>query len=64
MQSGASVLGEMIDAFMFGRLSELDEVERNVRAVTLQDLERVARRYFDPGRRVEAIVRGTPLPRD
>ena len=58
MQSGASVLGEMVDAFMFGRLSELDEVDRNVKAVTLQDLERVARRHFDPERRVEAIVRG------
>ena len=54
----------MVDAFMFGRLSELEEVDRNVGAVTLQDLERVARRYFDPGRRVEAIVRGTTLPGD
>ena len=58
MQSGAAVLGEVVDAYMFGRLAELDEVERNVAAVTLADVERVARRYFDPEHRVEAIVRG------
>jgi zinc protease len=59
MQSGAAVLGEMIDAFMFGSLRELDEVDQNVRAVTLADIQRVAKTYFDPERRVEAIVRGT-----
>jgi zinc protease len=59
MQSGAAVLGEMIDAFMFGSLRELDEIDRNVREVTLADLQRVATQYFDPDRRVEAIVRGT-----
>ena len=58
MQSGGAVLAEMVDAFMFGSLTELDEVDRNVRAVTLGDLQRVARAYFDPERRVEAIVRG------
>ena len=59
MQSGAAVLGEMVDAFLFGSLRELDEVDRNVRAVTLADIQRVAMTYFDPERRVEAIVRGT-----
>jgi zinc protease len=59
MQSGAAVLGEMVDAFMFGTLRELDEVDQNVRAVTLADIQRVATTYFDPDRRVEAIVRGT-----
>jgi zinc protease len=58
MQSGAAVLGEMVDAFLFGSLRELDEIDRNVRDVTLADLQRVARAYFDPARRVEAIVRG------
>jgi zinc protease len=58
MQSGGAVLGEIVDAFMFGSLAELDEVDARVRAVTLADIERVARRYFDPDRRVEAIVRG------
>jgi zinc protease len=59
MQSGGAVLGEIADAFMFGSLSELDEVDRDVQAVTLADIQRVARQYFDPDRRVEAIVRGT-----
>jgi zinc protease len=58
MQSGGAVLGEIVDAYMFGSLSELDEVDQNVRAVTLADIQRVAKTYFDPDRRVEAIVRG------
>ena len=62
MQSGGAVLGEIADAFMFGSLTELDEVDANVKAVTLADIQRVAQRYFDPERRVEAIVRGTQLP--
>ena len=59
MQSGGAVLGEMVDAFMFGSLRELDDVDRNVRAVTLADIQRVAQTCFDPARRVEGIVRGT-----
>ena len=59
MQSGGDVLGEMVDAFLFGSLREMDEVDQNVRRVTLADIQRVAQRYFDPARRVEAIVRGT-----
>jgi zinc protease len=59
MQSGGAVLGEMVDAFMFGTLRELDEVDGRVRAITLADIRRVARQYFNPDRRVEAIVRGT-----
>ena len=58
MQSGAAVLGEVVDAFLFGSLRELDEVDQNVRAVTLADIQRVAMSCFDPDRRVEAIVRG------
>jgi zinc protease len=57
-QSGAAVLEEIADAFMFGSLSELDEIDAKVRAVTLADIQRAARRYFDPDRRVEGIVRG------
>jgi zinc protease len=64
MQSGSAVLGEIADAFMFGSLRELDEADRNVRQVTLADIQRVARQYFDPERRVEAIVRGAAaIPR-
>jgi zinc protease len=58
MQSGGAVLGEIADAFMFGRLAELDEVDANIRSVTRDDIRRVAAGYFDPARRVEGIVRG------
>jgi zinc protease len=62
LQSGGSVLGEVVDAWMFGSLSELDDVEVRIRAVTRDDIRRVAKRYFDPARRVEGIVRGTTAP--
>jgi zinc protease len=58
LQSGGSVLAEVMDAWMFGSLADLDLADAKVRAVTLEDVHRVARRYFDPDRRVEAIVRG------
>jgi zinc protease len=58
-QSGGAVLGDMVDAWLFGRLAELDEFEGRVRTVTAADMMRVAGRYFDPDRRVEGIVRGT-----
>ncbi|MGH7678949.1 MAG: M16 family metallopeptidase, partial [Gemmatimonadaceae bacterium] len=57
-QSGAAVLGELVDAWMFGSLKELEEYERRVRAVTAPAILETARRYLDPQRRVEGIVRG------
>lgn len=58
-QSGASVLGEMIDAWLFGRgLGELEEHDARVLAVTPAAVLDVARRYFDPARVVEGVVRG------
>ncbi|MEO8561207.1 MAG: pitrilysin family protein [bacterium] len=57
-QSGGAVLAEMVDAFLFGRLAELVEVESKVRAVTAEEMMAVARRYFDEARRVEGIIRG------
>ena len=60
MQSGGAVLGEMVDAWLFGRLEELDEVASSIGRVTRADIQRVAETYFDPTRRVEAVVRGTP----
>ncbi len=59
MQSGGAVLGEMVDAFLFGSLGELDRFDENVRAVTRDDILRIAQNCFDPARRVEAVVRGT-----
>ena len=57
-QSGSSVLSEVIDAWLFGELSDLETFERNVRGVTTRRMQELAQRYFDPMRRVEGIVRG------
>jgi predicted Zn-dependent peptidase len=44
---------------MFGAgLNELTEHDERVRSVTAEEMREVARRYFDPARRVEGIVRG------
>jgi zinc protease len=58
-QSGGAVLGELVEAWLFGSLSELGEYEGRVRAVTAERIMSTAREYFDPDRRVEGIVRGT-----
>lgn len=59
-QSGASVLGEIVDAWLLGEgLSELDSYERAIRAVTPADIRALARESFDEGRRVEGVVRGS-----
>jgi zinc protease len=58
-QSGGAILGEMIDAWWFGRgLDEMDEYEARVLAVTPAVVQEVAQRYFDPARVIEGIVRG------
>jgi zinc protease len=58
-ESGGSILGEMLDAWMFGSgLRELDEYESRVSAVTREEIQSLAREYFDPSRRVEGVVRG------
>jgi len=59
-ESGAALLGEMLDAWMFGEgLRELLEYDGKVRDVTADELRDLARKYFDPEKRVEGIVRGT-----
>ena len=57
-QSGSSVLGDVMDAWLFGRLSDLETFETNVRAVTAARMQELARQYFDPERRVEGVIRG------
>ncbi len=59
-QSGATVLAEILDAWLYGAgLSELEETEERLGAVTADDIQRLARAHFDEYRRVEGIVRGT-----
>lgn len=59
-ESAAAVMGDIADAWLFGRsLSELTEYESRVRAVSSEQMLRLAREYFDPERRVEGVVRGT-----
>src|SRR5438132_945834 len=58
-ESGAALLGEMLDAWMFGEgLHELLEYDTRVRGVTAEQMRDIARKYFDPEKRVEGIVRG------
>ncbi|MEO7456276.1 MAG: pitrilysin family protein [Gemmatimonadaceae bacterium] len=57
-QSGGAVLGDMVDAWLFGDLTELGEYDARVRAVTAEEMMAVAREFFDDDRRVEGIVRG------
>ena len=58
-ESGAAILGDLLDAWMFGTgLSELAEFESRISSVSADDILMLAREYFDPERRVEGIVRG------
>ncbi|HYW32388.1 MAG TPA: pitrilysin family protein [Gemmatimonas sp.] len=59
LQSGASVLGDMVDAWLFGSgLHELLETETMVARVTADDVLSLARRYYVEGNVVEGVVRG------
>jgi zinc protease len=59
LQSGAAVLAEVIDAWMFGSgLHELGEFVARVNQVTPQQVLMFARLHFDAERRVEGVVRG------
>jgi zinc protease len=57
-QSGGAVLGDIVDAWMFGQLGELAEFDARVRGVTAEAMRQIARTYFDESRRVEGIIRG------
>ena len=63
-QSGASVLGDLVDAWLFGAgLHEVREFESRIRAVSAADVLAVSAAYFDPARVVEGVVRGTAIQR-
>ena len=58
-ESGAAILGDMLDAWMFGSgLKELAELESKIASVSADDVQRLALEFFDVSRRVEGIIRG------
>lgn len=58
-QSGGALLGEMIEAWLFGRgLGEIDEHDARIRNVTAREMLEVANLYFDESRLVQAVIRG------
>ena len=59
-QSGGSLLGHMVEAWMFAPdgLGELATYDDAIRAVTREELQALAAEYFDPARRVEGVIRG------
>ena len=59
-QSGSALLGEIIDAWIFGRgLHEIDEHDARIRAVTAEQMQELANRYFVESALVQAVIRGT-----
>ncbi len=59
-QSGGAIAGEILEAWIAGTgLHEMEDPAARFRAVTAEDVLRVAARYLDPARRVEGVVRGT-----
>lgn len=58
-QSGASVLGDLLDAWLFGDgVAECREEPARIASVTPEDVHRVATRWLDPSRVAVGIVRG------
>jgi zinc protease len=59
-QSAGAVAGEILEAWLAGSgLHELEDPAARYRAVTAEDVRRVAATYLDPGRRAEGVVRGS-----
>ncbi len=59
-QSGGAVAGEILEAWLAaGTLEELDDPGAPYRAVSAEDVQRVAAASLDPARRAEGVVRGT-----
>ena len=59
LQSGSVVLGELLDAWLYGEgLEELGEFASRISAVTASAIQAWANEALDPERRVEGVVRG------
>ena len=58
-ENGASLLGKVMSAYTARQgLTELEEYEQRVLAVSAEEMRDFARRKFDPSTRVEGIIRG------
>ncbi len=57
-QSGRAVAAEILEAWVHGTIAELHETPAKLRAVTADDVVRVAQQVFDADRRAEYVVRG------
>jgi zinc protease len=57
-QSGAAIAGEMLEGWVQGAIEEVAEAPQRLRAVTVDEIVRVAERVFRPDRRAEYVVRG------
>ena len=61
-QSAAALAGEILEAWLIGNgLSDLENPAAAFRAVTVEDVLRVAQRYLVPGERAEGVIRGSRL---
>ncbi len=59
-QVGSAVMGELVDGWLFGSgVGEREEFCARIEAVTANDVQALAERYFDPECVVEGIVRGS-----
>lgn len=60
-QSGASVMGDLVDAWLFGEgLHERHDVDACLDAVTGEQVMAMAQRWLDPAVVMEGVVRGVP----
>jgi zinc protease len=57
-QSGRAVAGEILEAWIHGAMEELHDTAERLRAVTAEDVVRVAQHAFHADRRAEYVVRG------
>jgi zinc protease len=63
-QSAAAVAGEMLEGWVAaGTLEEMSDPGAPFRAVTAEDIQRLAAGSLDPARRAEGVVRGTGASR-
>ena len=63
-QNANAVAGEILDAWLSGSgLDELEDPAAPFRAVTAEDVLRIAAEYLTPERRAEGVVRGTGVAR-